>query len=352
MYLNVLFVIGLLVSSATTWAQIPTIKAKGGEGVNVDWGEVKATQSGLVDGPGFFDNPCAQGVSPEHVSSSLKSQGSHNYKMQNLSDDDPQTAWVEGVLGYGIGEWFEVQAITVNVIYNGYQSSPSKWENNSRVKRFKVYHDGEPLCFLDLTDEMGAQYFELPHRANWESKGNFRFEIVEVYKGKKWEDVCISHIDHVACCMAPTTLITMNEGNTTTIKNLAEGNAILAIDLDNQKTFESTVAVTTKQRHLSLLEVQTATYKIAITPDHPLYIEGKGFVSLGQLLSQMQADETWNDLVAKGIKVMVFNPETEATYYEVIEQIEHIKGDFQTHTILSMEKGSTYIANGFVNKVY
>lgn len=348
MYLNVLSTLGLLVFSTALWAQLPIIKAKGGEGENVDWAAIKA----LVDGPGFFDNPCAQGVSPEHVSSSLKSQGSHTYKMHNLSDDNPQTAWVEGVRGYGIGEWFEVQAITVNVIYNGYQSSPSKWKNNSRVKRFKVYHDGDPLCFLDLTDEMGAQHFELPHRANWESKGNFRFEIVEVYKGNKWEDVCISHVDHVACCMAPSTLVSTSKNASTTIKNLEEGTSILAIDLDNQTTFNATVTLTTEQRHLSLLEISTATYNIAITPDHPLYIEGKGFVSLGQLLSQMAADETWTDLVQKGVRVMVFNDQTQQTYYETIEQIEQVQGDFQTHTILSIEQGSTYIANGFVNKVY
>lgn len=339
-----------LTLSLQGFAQLPVVQAKGGQGTNVNWAEIKEKEDAVKDGPGFFYNGCAQGVSPEHASSTLESHGSKSYGLKNLADDNPMTAWVEGKLGYGIGEWFEVQAITVNVIYNGYQSSPKNWKNNSRVKRFKVYIDGKAVCLLDLTDEMGAQYFELPHRPNWENKANFRFEIVDVYKGDKWDDVCVSHVDHGACCFAPTTLIQLDAAKFQEINEVEEGAKVLCIDLESQKTFHATINKTTAQRHLSLLNVATASHSISITPDHPLHIKGKGFVSLAQLLSKMEADKSWTDLT--GVEVMVYDEKSRTTHFEAIQSVEKVEGDFMTYTVLSINKGATYVANGFVNKTY
>lgn len=335
----------------TSQGQLPVVQAKGGDGTTIDWRAIEEEENAEEGGPGFFYNDCAQGVLPIHASSTLKGQGSKNYAIGNLSDDNPMTAWVEGVEGYGIGESFEVKAITVNVIYNGYQSSPKNWKYNSRVKRFKVYRHGKAICYLDLTDEMGAQYFELPHYVNWETKQNFKFEIVEVYEGEKWEDVCISHIDHLACCFAPSTQISLANQSTQTVQQLTAGTKLLAIDLDTKETFATDVELTTNQRHLSLLEVQTASHQISITPDHPLYIKGQGFVSLAWLRNQKNV-LTWNALMASDVQVMVYEAQTGKTKFEKIESIQKVEGDFNTYTILSISKGTTYVANGFVNKVY
>ena len=337
-------------------AQLPVVVAKGGDGTAIDWRSIQEKslselEAGEEDGPGFFHNDCAQGVNPIHATSTLKGQGSKNYNIENLSDDNPMTAWVEGVKGYGIGESFEVKAITVNVIYNGYQSSPKNWKYNSRVKRFKVYRHGDAICYLDLTDEMGAQYFELPHHVNWETKENFKFEIVEVYKGDKWDDVCISHLDHTACCFAPTTLISLANQTTQTVQKLAEGTTLLAIDLKTTETFASEVKMTTSQRHLSLLEVTTVSHKISITADHPLYVKGQGFMSLARLRNQKNFSN-WLALTKAEVQVMVYDEKSKKTNFETIESIKKIEGDFNTYTILSISKGSTYVANGFVNKVY
>jgi len=334
------------------YAQLPVVKAKGGDGTNVNWAEIKEKEEAQEDGPGFFYNDCSQGVSPEHASSTLKSQGTKNYSIKNLSDDNPMTAWVEGKIGYGIGEWFEVKAIKVNQIYNGYQSSPKSWKNNSRVKRFKVYVNGEAICHLDLVDEMGAQYFELPHRTDWEHKANFRFEIVEVYKGDKWDDVCISHVDHAACCFASTTLIRLDNVETQRIDKIGNSAEVLCLNLETEQTFSSKIEATTMQRHLSLLEVSTKSHNIAITADHPLYIKGKGFVSLSMLFSKMSEDKDWVDLGQAGIEVLVYDDATDKVYYEEIQTVEKVTGDFNTYTVLSIDKGFTYIANGFINKTY
>lgn len=332
--------------------QLPVVKAKGGDGRTIDWRQIQEKANEEEDSPGFFYNDCAQGVMPVHATSTLKGQGSKTYNIGNLSDDNPMTAWVEGVEGYGIGESFEVKGVMVNVIYNGYQSSPKNWKYNSRVKRFKVYRHGEAICYLDLTDEMGAQYFELPYKfVNWETKENFKFEIVEVYKGDKWDDVCISEVDHVACCFAPTTLISLANQTTQTVQELGKGATLLAINLETNETFASKVELTTNQRHLSLLEVKTASHQISITADHPLYIKGQGFISLARLRNQKKLQD-WLALTETSVQVMVYEEETGKTAFETIETIKKVEGDFNTYTILSISKGATYVANGFVNKIY
>jgi len=49
---------------------------------------------------------------------------------------------------------------------------------------------------------------------------------------------------------------------------------------------------------------------------------------------------------------MVYDEKSKKTSFETIESIQKVEGDFNTYTILSISKGSTYVANGFVNKVY
>jgi hypothetical protein len=93
-----------------------------------------------------------------------------------------------------------VGRVLLNVIYNGYQSSPKRWIENSRVKIFRVYRDNNPLCYLFLKDEMGKQYFDLPRSSgNADQEHIYKFEIVEVYKGTKWADVAISEINYANC---------------------------------------------------------------------------------------------------------------------------------------------------------
>jgi hypothetical protein len=172
-----------------------------------------------------------------------------------------------------------------------------------------------------------------------------------VYKGDKWDDVCISQIDHVACCFAPTTLISLANQTTQSVQQLAEGTTLLAIDLETTETFASVVELTTNQRHLSLLEVTTASHKISITADHPLYVKGQGFMSLARLRNQKNLSN-WLALSKADVQVMVYDEKSKKTSYETIESIEKVEGDFNTYTILSISKGATYVANGFVNKVY
>ena len=167
-------------------------------GVFVDWKELLKSSEEEISTPPFF----SQSESPLNYSASsfLMSQGSNSYGPKNMFDKNPFTAWVEGVSGYGIGETITIEGPAPNYILNGYQKSIKSFVDNSRVKKFKIYLNGKPFCYLQLSDKMGLQYFDLPYidiegkNIYLDRPGFFQwtFEIIEVYPGRKWKDTAIS----------------------------------------------------------------------------------------------------------------------------------------------------------------
>jgi hypothetical protein len=330
-------------------AQLPVIKAVGGGGRNVNWPLIKKNEGS--DGPGYFYNDCAQGVKPTKASSTLAGQGNKNYNVKNVNDNNPMSAWVEGKADYGIGESFEIKAAGVNLIHNGYQSSPKNWLENSRVKRFKVYKNNSPICFLDLTDEMGGQRFELPGHNNYNAAKEFvfKFEIVDVYKGTKWPDVAISEIDVVLCCFTESTIIN-TASNSTSISDIKSGDSIYSVDLKTGGINSTQVEKISKQTHLSVLKLATENKQIELTFDHPLYIKDFGFSSISRYM-QTKNITSYEELIGK-VELMVLNEDTNQIAYEKITSIELSKGVFETYSIRKLSTGNTFIANGFVTKVY
>ncbi|MCR5455275.1 MAG: hypothetical protein K6F33_09845, partial [Bacteroidales bacterium] len=170
-------------------------------------------------GDGWY---CGTGA-PTNItaSSRLASQGSNNYSEKNMHDFKCNTPWVEGVKGYGIGEWVEYtfeansSRITEIKVVNGYNKSEAAWKNNSRVKTLKVYKNGKPFAILNLRDDRSIQVFEVEPLTDtkvW----TMRFEIVDVYKGDKWDDTAISEIyfDGLdVLCFAPGTKVMLADGS-------------------------------------------------------------------------------------------------------------------------------------------
>ena len=153
---------------------------------------------------------CGGGQYSVTASSELNPNGSINYSHKNAHDLSYKTAWVEGVKGYGIGEYltYHVQPtnprITEIIIVNGYVKSDKAWRENSRVKKLKLYIDNKPYAVLNLKDIKSNQHFkveplgtskrdnseEMKKLPIWEMK----FEIIEVYNGDKYDDTAISEI--------------------------------------------------------------------------------------------------------------------------------------------------------------
>jgi hypothetical protein len=232
-------------------------------------------------------------------------------------------------------------------ILNGYQSSYSSWKKNSRVKVFKIYVDNVLIGNLHLQDLMGEQRFELPGN-NYDK--TIKFEIAEVYKGDTWDDVCISEISSVGCCFREAS-ISLSEGSNVSLDGLQiEKDKIFVPQLESGQLGASTVRSIYHQEHNRLLRLKAGDNEIELTNTHPLNFKGYGFISPVKLLHEMGENDY--KALENRVEVMVYNKETEKMEYTVVSSIEELVGEFDTYTIGELSEGDTYIANGFVTKVY
>lgn len=152
------------------------------------------------------------------------------YGSINVADSDPTTCWAEGSDSDGSGEYLLAvipENITKLRIRNGYQKSETVFEANNRPKTIELTilasyelsgyvtetHTGfcisNPLftSTITLKDQLGYQkvntgirwpniYQELSHDKTFD-KDRFilKIKIIDVYKGTKWNDACISDIN-------------------------------------------------------------------------------------------------------------------------------------------------------------
>lgn len=131
------------------------------------------------------------------ASSVLKSMGKNNYVPENLLDDKIETAWVEGVDGDGEGEYIKISAdspqkINRIEICNGYGKSEESYNANNRVKTVKIeFSDGKTIE-KQLGDlRRVSNYIEFDEAITTEY---VKITILDVYKGSKYPDTCISEI--------------------------------------------------------------------------------------------------------------------------------------------------------------
>ncbi|MCB0488186.1 MAG: hypothetical protein R2820_13975 [Cyclobacteriaceae bacterium] len=148
------------------------------------------------------------------------------YSAGNLMDENPTTAWVEGVDGQGEGEVIFVPCLDLSKpveIWAGYGKSSAVYAANSRPKRVKLivvsakyagasqygttYSDLRAVAQQEVTlkDVNGYQTLSIPtfkretyYWAEQEQTRDFDYflgiEILEVYKGTKYTDTCISEV--------------------------------------------------------------------------------------------------------------------------------------------------------------
>ena len=160
------------------------------------YGEVVENAWDIIDG--WCNWYCGGGNYKIKASSSL----GDSYKAEFANDLSYKTAWVEGKKDEGIGEYLEYYfkndspRITEIIISNGYMKSEETWKNNNRVKKLKLYVNSVPFGILNLKDSRTDQYFEvgtLGHNKNGTDL-ILKFEILEVYKGSKYNDTAITEI--------------------------------------------------------------------------------------------------------------------------------------------------------------
>lgn len=144
---------------------------------------------------------CGVGSMSSYASSSLEQEGDLAYDIEKIHDGRMDTAWVEGVDGNGIGEFFEIRFDSITpmtdiTIWNGYMKNNYLYYSNNRAKKLKLYINNIAYAILELEDSRAPQRFdvELIQKFEWENELVLKFEILEIYQGSKWDDTCITDI--------------------------------------------------------------------------------------------------------------------------------------------------------------
>lgn len=152
----------------------------------------------------FYSYNCSWYCGGQIDSVTASSALADRYAAEKAHDFSIVTAWVEGVEGNGEGEYLRYSfpgtcpRITTVLIHNGYVKNWDVWRDNGRVKRLLMYYNDEPYAILNLQDTMGLQSFDVGV-LGYEDKDSapawsIKFEILEVYPGKKYEDTAITEI--------------------------------------------------------------------------------------------------------------------------------------------------------------
>lgn len=129
------------------------------------------------------------------ASSSLKEKDTI-YSASNLGDFSLKKPWVEGVPGYGIGEYILItqdgkeayfRELLISIGFVSYDN-PFLYEQNSRPRLIELTtKDGTLSCLVELQDTPNIQIIKLPKPVK-----DLKVLIRDVYKGTKWDDTCIN----------------------------------------------------------------------------------------------------------------------------------------------------------------
>ncbi|MFN4975007.1 MAG: NADase-type glycan-binding domain-containing protein, partial [Bacteroidota bacterium] len=145
---------------------------------------------------------CEGGNYSVKASSALQPEKGIVYKAENANDLSYKTAWVEGKDNEGIGEYLEYYfknsspRVTKIIISNGYMKSETAWKNNNRVKKLTLFVNGKIYGVLNLEDSRSDQVFDIGTFGRNKNGTDLilKFEILEIYKGDKFNDTAITEI--------------------------------------------------------------------------------------------------------------------------------------------------------------
>lgn len=317
------------------------------------------------EGKGFWETVtgacswyCGGGPKKQEASSCLSPQNGNTYAASNAHDYDLRTAWVEGVNGYGIGEYLEIffeplsPRVTEIIIYNGYFKSDKAWEDNSRVKRLKLYVNNKPYAILELEDIRAAQSFPVEPLQS-KVKGEdlvLKFEILEVFKGKRWDDVAISEINFDGLdvhCFVKGTKVRMADGTEKAIEHLVIGDQILTYNFNNQKIEVAVVEELANEFHHNLVQLDFGEITIISTDDHPYYSKENGWSSLNPQKTQIYKNMDKVNLLRAGDKVCFLDANNQLSF-KVLKNISYLNQMEETYTIVKLDKNKNFFANGLL----
>lgn len=175
--------------------------------------EIKVLQADMGFSPEGNDitNLCSLGCAmgwKVKASSHLSLQGKNKHDVTKLGDGLVNTAWAAGGRRFGIGESITFRftredfdkakigdRINFNgfMVINGYAKNKKIWQENSRVKKFRIYVNSNSLYDVMLHDSMTVQ--EVAFDSIWLKPGDtVKIFILEIYHGTKHRTTAISEL--------------------------------------------------------------------------------------------------------------------------------------------------------------
>lgn len=290
---------------------------------------------------------CGGGPDSIFASSTLSPNKNLDYKADNVHDFSLRTAWVEGIVGYGIKEGitfrFAKQSppVTTVEIYNGYMKSEKVWQENSRVKQLKLYLNNKPYALLNLKDVKSKQIFTIDTLQGIDSDLYLKFEITDVYKGAKYDDVAISEIEFDGTgvhCFAKGTLISTPQGQIE-IENLKVGDKVLSFNELTREIETSAILELANQKHHNLYELKFSGTTITVTDDHPFCFKGQ-FYSVKENNKYGLQARTLN----KGQRIDFLIDKSVLT--KKLTEIRKLDLCEMTYTITKLDRNKIFFANG------
>lgn len=158
---------------------------------------------------------------PVFKADSELAEGKTVYVAANMRDLNCDTAWVEGKSDFGRGEKIKFQIkgwITQILLVNGFRKTEKTFYENNRIKRIALYVDGKKLgemefpdrkyCRVDMTNILDegellnlGNFFDdrnlgktLQSGRIFAPESDIEIEILDVYRGTKYNDTCVSDI--------------------------------------------------------------------------------------------------------------------------------------------------------------
>lgn len=141
------------------------------------------------------------------ASSTLPPSRTAGFSPENLMDGT-EASWSEGADGNGVGAYFDFDFrypdnMRYVAIKNGY-GVEKYWEANARIRTLKVTDMHGSSRILHLEDTPGLRVYGLTTlvensdgillRGEPLSGNHFRFKIMDVYDGSRWDDACITEV--------------------------------------------------------------------------------------------------------------------------------------------------------------
>ena len=100
--------------------------------------------------------------------------------------------------------------------------------------------------------------------------------------------LCLT-FDHLSACLPAKTKVLMFDGRQKNIENMRKGDHILSYNIDKNRVETSEVTDIMKRSGVSsLIQLTTPVGTITLTPEHPVYIKGVGWVEAGSITEGME----------------------------------------------------------------